>query len=267
MEGAVTLHLKYNSCKQMKSKMSNLIHDLFVRCSDNSEECNPTLIALYVYLCDKCQSLHWAEVFSITAKECMEGIGISSYNTWKRTFETLVRCGYVTVKESACNRYQGYLISLSGVEEKEKNRPMEKEKKKEKNVKAVEVEKPKSEIKEKPVSEPLSLFPDDEPVTIPPKLKKGSVAQKKSYMDNVLLSDDEYQKLVAQYGEEDTKGFIELLSNYKGANGRKYKSDYRAILNWVINAYFERMNKYGKVNRGTTEMPGEAKGSSYKTTI
>ena len=197
----------------------------------------------------------------------MEGIGISSYNTWKRTFETLVRCGYVTVNKSACNRYQGYLISLSGVEEKEKNRPMEKEKKKEKNVKAVEVEKPKSEIKEKPVSEPLSLFPDDEPVTIPTKLKKGSVAQKKSYMDNVLLSDDEYQKLVAQYGEEDTKGFIELLSNYKGANGRKYKSDYRAILNWVINAYFERMNKYGKVNRGTTEMPGEAKGSSYKTTI
>lgn len=260
----------------MKSNMSNLIHDLLVWCADNREECKPTLIALYVYLCDTCESLHWKEVFSITAKECMEGIGVSSYNTWKKTFETLVRCGFVSVRKSACNHYQGYLISLSRVGKKEENGTMEKKKDK-KPVKAAEVEEPKvedvsveevkTEKKGKPVSEPLSLFPDEDHIVVPPKPKKVSVVQKKSYLENVLLSDDEYQKLVAQYGEEDTMGFIELLNNYKGANGRKYKSDYRAILNWVINAYFERVNKYGKVNRGSKDKPGEAEGSSYKTTI
>jgi hypothetical protein len=50
----------------------------------------------------------------------------------------------------------------------------------------------------------------------------------------VTMTNDEYQKLLATYGKEMTDRLIEVLDNYKGANGKKYKSDYRAILNWVV---------------------------------
>ena len=38
---------------------------------------------------------------------------------------------------------------------------------------------------------------------------------------------------------------IQILDNYKGANGKKYKSDYRAILNWVVDKYNEESQKSG----------------------
>ena len=53
------------------------------------------------------------------------------------------------------------------------------------------------------------------------------------YAEFVKLKESEYQKLIEQYGEYLTQKMIEVLDNYKGANGKKYKSDYRAILNWV----------------------------------
>ena len=58
---------------------------------------------------------------------------------------------------------------------------------------------------------------------------------KKNYADFVSLTNDEYSSLVAKLGSEArVKRCIEILDNYKGANGKRYKSDYRAILNWVV---------------------------------
>jgi hypothetical protein len=53
------------------------------------------------------------------------------------------------------------------------------------------------------------------------------------YAEFVKMKESEYNKLVEEHGEPLTKKMIEVLDNYKGANGKKYKSDYRAILNWV----------------------------------
>lgn len=51
----------------------------------------------------------------------------------------------------------------------------------------------------------------------------------------VSLSDIEYEKLILRLGTEDrVKRAIEILCNYKGAHGKKYKSDYKAILSWCI---------------------------------
>jgi DNA-binding transcriptional ArsR family regulator len=49
----------------------------------------------------------------------------------------------------------------------------------------------------------------------------------------VKMKESEYNKLLQEHGEPLTKKMIEVLDNYKGANGKKYKSDYRAVLNWV----------------------------------
>ena len=48
------------------------------------------------------------------------------------------------------------------------------------------------------------------------------------------MTNDEYEKLVVAHGKELADQCIEKLDNYKGSSGKKYKSDYRAILSWVL---------------------------------
>ncbi len=70
-----------------------------------------------------------------------------------------------------------------------------------------------------------------------PKKAKKEEEPKIEYAEFVHLTQTEYDKLVADYGEEQVAWMIKKLDNTKGANGNKYKSDYRAILNWVVKAY------------------------------
>ena len=72
------------------------------------------------------------------------------------------------------------------------------------------------------------------PTTKPKKIK---------YADFVSLTNAEYEALVAKLGEDGAKRCIEILDNYKGAKGKKYKSDYRAILNWVVERYEEEQRR------------------------
>lgn len=92
----------------------------------------------------------------------------------------------------------------------------------------------------------------------PPTPSKGETAPKKRtskpkidktrFAEFVSMTNDEYTSLVAKVGEQGTKRCIEILDNYKGASGKKYSSDYRAILNWVISRYEEERNKGGNFN-------------------
>lgn len=76
---------------------------------------------------------------------------------------------------------------------------------------------------------------------------------KTKFADFVSLTNDEYMSLVARLGSEDRiKRAIEILDNYKGATGKTYKSDYRAILNWVIGRLEEEEQKKGGQAREPT---------------
>lgn len=66
--------------------------------------------------------------------------------------------------------------------------------------------------------------------------------KKQKFADFVLMSTEEYERLISLHGEKNTKLFIEILDNYKGSKGTKYKSDYKAILSWVV----DRVKKDGK---------------------
>lgn len=68
------------------------------------------------------------------------------------------------------------------------------------------------------------------------------------YAEFVSLTLPEYENLISEHGEETTKELIVTLDNYKGANGKKYKSDYRAILNWVVSRVTEDQKRRGAVN-------------------
>jgi len=73
--------------------------------------------------------------------------------------------------------------------------------------------------------------------------KEASQSEKVQFAENVSMTNAEYEKLVSTYGEENTARMIEKLDNYKGATGKKYKSDYRAILNWVADEIIKQKNK------------------------
>ena len=97
--------------------------------------------------------------------------------------------------------------------------------------------------------------PPEEPVTQPkpkPKPKpKSAPPGKHRYAENVLMTDEEYRKLADKYGDNGAQWMITKLDNYKAARGMTYKSDYRAILNWVVKEYEKELMQ--NRNHGTNE--------------
>jgi hypothetical protein len=62
----------------------------------------------------------------------------------------------------------------------------------------------------------------------------NDIMKKVKYSEFVSMLPEEKEKLITEHGEKNTNIFIEILNNYKGSSGKKYKSDYLTILNWVI---------------------------------
>lgn len=72
------------------------------------------------------------------------------------------------------------------------------------------------------------------------ELPEDSRSKKSSFGEFVTLTEDEHQKLISKFGKEKTEQMIDILDNAKGAKGYKYKSDYRAILSWVVDKVQEK---------------------------
>ena len=56
----------------------------------------------------------------------------------------------------------------------------------------------------------------------------------------VSMTEAEHQKLIAEFGEDDAAALIQILDDYKGSSGKRYKSDYRAIKTWCVDRLEER---------------------------
>ena len=63
---------------------------------------------------------------------------------------------------------------------------------------------------------------------------KEKKQKKEQYAPSVNMTEAQYVTLIYDYGHGITAEAIEKLSIYKQAKGKKYTSDYHAILNWVI---------------------------------
>lgn len=81
--------------------------------------------------------------------------------------------------------------------------------------------------------------------------RKPPKQSKVKYADYVKMTPDEHQKLIDQFGQAATSRMIEILDNYKGASGKTYKSDYRAILNWVVKRWRE---EHGQPIHGSSQI-------------
>lgn len=92
-----------------------------------------------------------------------------------------------------------------------------------------------------------------------PASREHPEPQKSQYAEFVSMTNDEYTSLVAKLGEQVAKRCVEILDNYKGATGKTYKSDYRAILNWVVKRYEEDQTKEVNTSGHSTRHTGGAK--------
>lgn len=93
---------------------------------------------------------------------------------------------------------------------------------------------------------PLQLFPTEPEIPkAKPVKKKKEEEPKIQFAEFVRMTQREYDKLVIDHGKVAVDWMIDKLDNSKGSSGRKYVSDYRAILNWVVDAYYKE-NGYGK---------------------
>ena len=96
---------------------------------------------------------------------------------------------------------------------------------------------------------------------IPPVIKATPApapkkVPKKMYAENVKMTESEYNNLVERYSEEGARWMITKLDNYKAARGMVYKSDYRAILNWVVKEWQKELN---------AKQNGNYNGSGFKS--
>lgn len=90
-----------------------------------------------------------------------------------------------------------------------------------------------------PLPPPPDLLPAPEPDPVEepkgkPKRSSNQKPEKKKYADYVSMTEVEHGKLISEYGEAAANRMIDVMNNYKGATGKTYKSDYLAILNWVV---------------------------------
>ncbi|UTI41090.1 helix-turn-helix domain-containing protein [Niallia sp. RD1] len=76
------------------------------------------------------------------------------------------------------------------------------------------------------------------------KKNANSKPKKINLSEYVSMTQEEYEKLIEQFGEVNANERIETLNLYKGSTGKKYKNDYLTILNWA------RKEKKG-ANNGT----------------
>ena len=94
-------------------------------------------------------------------------------------------------------------------------------------------------------------LPAPPPELTPKQKEKAEKAKKHKYGEFVTMTRDEYAKLCEKYGEDETRGMIEILDNYVGSKGKRYKNHYRTILSWVADSYYEKQQRYGRTTPTT----------------
>lgn len=115
---------------------------------------------------------------------------------------------------------------------------------------------------------PISLSPYNPPFSPTPPRNKARAKAKKTagkseqepkvqWAEFVSMTNAEHQKLLDTHGPADTKRLIEILDNYKGATGKTYKSDYRAILNWVVTRLQDEKKKRAKEDDPFARLPNK----------
>lgn len=77
-------------------------------------------------------------------------------------------------------------------------------------------------------------------------VKNDKNVKKKRHRDYVLLTDDEYNRLINEFGQSIIDSKIEDLDNYIGSTGKKYKDHNRTLRTWLKRDNVEPLKKKAK---------------------
>lgn len=72
----------------------------------------------------------------------------------------------------------------------------------------------------------------------------NTVSSKIKFLDAVFLTQEEINKLKLKYQNGNFEKAIEILNNYKMSSGKKYKSDYHALIGWVADRVITAKQNY-----------------------
>jgi len=185
---------------------------------------SPGATALYVRLFLLNNQHHWAEYFpaSLSLLQALTKTGsINTIRTWQAELESLgfVECRKGGHKKPNLYKLHKLYVSMSDIKTDTKV-----------DTKTdIKTDIKTDSIKEEEVKEDKKKSVSHSKKTAPSKIK---------YAEAVSMTNDEYSSLMEKLGSEQAVTWcIEKLNNYKLSSGKKYKSDYRAILNWVIGEY------------------------------
>ena len=190
--------------------------------------------------------------------------------------QELIDCGVLSLNHKGVY-YSADMVKQADISEKRRNagkkggdamkhRISEAPKKGNKAATPSPIESPPTSKQEQPLLFPNEPSSDDAPPPLTEKQKQMVEKKKKyNYAECVTLTRDEYAKLCAEHGEDAAKRMIEILDNYKGSKGKRYKSDYKAILNWVVDRYNEEYIKYGTQRKAASTAQDTGRGIENNT--
>jgi hypothetical protein len=96
------------------------------------------------------------------------------------------------------------------------------------------------------------------------KKEKESKVKETSYRDNIVLSENENEKLISEYGQDFVNACYDLLSSYKIEKSYTTKSDYLTIKRWVVDAVMEKGKVKPNIIKLNTDNKLNAELEEYK---
>lgn len=91
----------------------DLSRNWFDFCFENPDLIKPNHSALYFFCIEHCNRLGWKEKFGLPTTMAKEAIGIRSYNTYKKTLDSLDEWGFIKIIERSKNQYSSNIIAIS----------------------------------------------------------------------------------------------------------------------------------------------------------
>lgn len=97
----------------------------------------------------------------------------------------------------------------------------------------------------------IDIVTEDSKVCIPEesRVEKNRVEEsslrsnKITHLEFVFLKAEEFESLKNEYGVANADAYIARLNAYVGSSGKKYKSHYHTILNWMVKDNLQKMVK------------------------
>lgn len=85
--------------------------------------------------------------------------------------------------------------------------------------------------------------------------EKKDIPARKKYLDSVMLTDTEYEKLREVMGQKNLESGIEQLDYSITVKGGKYKDHYKTLLNWLKRGFIAGGNGNGQQIKKPTHLP------------